>query len=81
MKLFAKKTQQVPASYRPVLEATEVLDLFTRMTLHQQCALLRLLSRNLLIESQGDVLMGYDFEYNVEGAMIVARDVDGVIEA
>ena len=71
MKLF-KKEAAVPHTYRPVLEATEVLELFARMTLHQQAALLRLMSRNLMIEIDGEVNMGYDFDYNVAGAMIVA---------
>lgn len=62
----------MPQSYRPVLEATEVLELFARMTLHQQAALMRLMSRNLMIEIDGEVNMGYDFDYNVAGAMIVA---------
>ena len=62
----------MPPPYRPVLEATEVLELFARMTLHQQAALLRLMSRNLMIEIDGEVNMGYDFDYNVAGAMIVA---------
>jgi hypothetical protein len=42
------------------------------MTLHQQAALMRLMSRNLMIEIDGEVNMGYDFDYNVAGAMIVA---------
>ena len=71
MKLF-KKEASVPQSYRPVLEATEVLELFARMPLHQQAALMRLMSRNLMIEIDGEVNMGYDFDYNVAGAMIVA---------
>ena len=71
MKLF-KKGASGPQTYRPVLEATEVLELFARMTLHQQAALLRLMSRNLMIEIDGEVNMGYDFDYNVAGAMIVA---------
>ena len=71
MKLF-KNGASVPQTYRPVLEATEVLELFARMTLHQQAALLRLMSRNLMIEIDGEVNMGYDFDYNVAGAMIVA---------
>ena len=71
MKLF-KKEASVRQSYRPVLEATEVLELFARMTLHQQAALMRLMSRNLMIEIDGEVNMGYDFDYNVAGAMIVA---------
>ena len=62
----------MPQTYRPVLEATEVLELFARMTLHQQAALMRLMSRNLMIEIDGEVNMGYDFDYNVAGAMIVA---------
>ena len=71
MKLF-KKGASVPQTYRPVLEAPEVLELFARMTLHQQAALLRLMSRNLMIEIDGEVNMGYDFDYNVAGAMILA---------
>jgi len=75
MKLF-KKEASVPQSYRPVLEATEVLELFARMTLHQQAALMRLMSRNLMIDLDGQMLMGYDFDYNVAGAMIVASSSD-----
>ena len=75
MKLF-KKEASVPQSYRPVLEATEVLELFARMTLHQQAALMRLMSRNLMIEMNGELHMGYDFDWNVDAAMIVATPAD-----
>jgi len=70
------KTKAVPQSYRPVLEAREVIDLFGRLTMHQQAALMRLMSRNLMIEVDGGALMGYDLGYEVEGAMIVAREAE-----
>ena len=79
MKLF-KKEASVPQSYRPVLEASEVLELFARMTLHQQAALLRLMSRNLMIDIDGEINMGYDFDYNVDGAMIIAHPAEPEIE-
>ena len=44
--------------------------------MHQQAALMRLMSRNLMIEVDGGALMGYDLGYEVEGAMIVAREVE-----
>ena len=54
------------------MEAQEVIDLFSRMTLHQQAALMRLTSRNLMIDLNGEFHMGYDFDWNVHGAMIIA---------
>ena len=71
MNLFGKK-KQVPQTYRPVMEAQEVIDLFSRMTLHQQAALMRLMSRNLIIELPSDSAMGYELDWNVDGALIVA---------
>jgi len=59
-----------------VADAGEVIDLFSRMTLHQQAALLRLCSRNLMIDVEGDFHMGYDFDWNVSGAMIIASPAD-----
>ena len=53
MNPFKRKPTQIPQSYRPVADASEVIDLFGRMTLHQQAALLRLCSRNLMIEMNG----------------------------
>ena len=73
MNLFKKKPAQIPQSYRTVADAAEVIDLFGRMTLHQQAALLRLCSRNLIIEIAGELHMGYDFDWDVDAAMIVAR--------
>ena len=77
MKLFKKlkpKEKSVPQSYRPVLEAQEVIDLYSRLTLHQQAALMRLISRNLEINVGGDTFMGYELDYNVVGAIISATE-------
>jgi len=74
--IFRKKPTQIPQSYRPVADAGEVIDLFSRMTLHQQAALLRLCSRNLMIDFDGEFHMGYDFDWNVSGAMIIASPAD-----
>tara|TARA_S200002703_G_scaffold11550_1_gene10502 strand:+ start:703 stop:939 length:237 start_codon:yes stop_codon:yes gene_type:complete len=77
MKIFktmTKKQKQVPQSYRPVLEAQEVIDLFSRLTLHQQAALMRLISRNLEVEIDGEKVMGYDLDYEVVGAVILASE-------
>ena len=71
---MAKKQKQVPQSYRPVLEAQEVIDLFSRLTLHQQAALMRLISRNLEVEVAGEKVMGYDLDYEVVGAVILASE-------
>ena len=74
--IFRKKPTQIPQSYRPVADAGEVIDLFSRMTLHQQAALLRLCSRNLMIDFDGEFHMGYDFDWNVSGAMIIASPAE-----
>ena len=68
-----KKKKGTPQSYRPVMDANEVIELFSRLTLHQQAALCRLISRNLALDmGDDDVIMGYDLDWNVVGAMIVA---------
>ena len=66
----------MPQSYRPVLEAKEVIELFSRLTLHHQAALLRLISRNLVINVDGENHMGYDFDYEVDGAIVLARPAE-----
>jgi|TARA_R110000765_G_scaffold81896_2_gene159946 hypothetical protein len=78
VRLFGKPpSRPVPQSYMPVLESSEVIDLYARLTLHQQAALLRLLSRNVVIDLGEDVrYMGYEFEYNVVGAMISVTPSD-----
>ena len=72
-KLLGKK--EVPQTYKPVLEAPEVIDLFSRLTLHQHTALLRLISRNLELDINGETIMGLELEYEVVGAMIKATEV------
>jgi hypothetical protein len=76
IKLFGKKARPVPQSYQPVLEAKEVIALFSRLTLHHQAALLRLISRNLVINIDGETHMGYDFDYEVDGAVVLARPAE-----
>ena len=66
----------MPQSYQPVLEAKEVIALFSRLTLHHQAALLRLISRNLVINIDGEAHMGYDFDYEVDGAVVSARSAE-----
>lgn len=72
MSLFkkAKEDRVLPQSYRPQLGANEVIELFSRMTLHQQAALLRLMSRNLVVEIDGETTMGFELDYEVDGALI-----------
>ena len=76
MKLFKSKEKKVPQAYQPVLESMEIIDLFSRMTLHQQAALLRLCSRNLMIDVEGEFHMGYDVDWNVSGARIIASPAE-----
>lgn len=73
MKLFSQKTRAVPQTYQPVLEAAEIIELFSRLTLHHQAALLRLISRNLVVEIDGEQHMGFEFDYGVDGAMVSMR--------
>ena len=72
MNFFGKKRKEIPQTYQPVLEAKEVIELFGRTTLHQQAALLRLISRNIAIDVDGQVTMGYELDWGVQGALIVA---------
>jgi hypothetical protein len=81
MNLFSKKPRAVPQTYQPVLEAAEVIELFSRLTLHHQAALLRLISRNLIIEVDGDQHMGFEFDYGVDGAMVSMRPLTSEPEA
>jgi len=74
--LFGKKAKTLPQSYQPVLEAKEVVVLFSRLTLHHQAALLRLISRNLVINVNGESHMGYEFDYDVDGAIVLAQSAE-----
>jgi len=68
------KTKSTPQSYRPVMEAQEIVDVFSRTTLHQQAALLRLISRNVIINVDGQDIHGLDLDYEVDGAIIKATE-------
>jgi len=74
LKKFMSGNKDVPQAYKPVIEAPEVVELFSRLTLHHQTALLRLISRNLEIEINGESTMGYEMDYEVVGAMIKATE-------
>jgi hypothetical protein len=77
MKLFKSimvKDKSTPQSYRPVMDAQEIIDVFSRTTLHQQAALLRLISRNVIINVEGQDIHGLDLDYEVEGAIIKATE-------
>ena len=73
MKLFKRK-KSVSQPYQPVLAAKEVIALFSRLTLHHQAALMRLISRNLVIQVDGEQYMGYEFNYDVDSAVILAHE-------
>ena len=49
---------------------SEIVELFSRLTLHHQTALLRLISRNVVMEIDGKTIMGYEMEFDVKGAVI-----------
>ena len=66
--------KDVPQTYKPVVEAPEVVELYSRLTLHHQTALLRLISRNLEIKIGDESLMGYEMDFEVVGAMIKATE-------
>jgi hypothetical protein len=52
-KAFKKK--QTPVSYQ-IEHPNEVVELFSRLTLHHQVALLRLMSRNLMVNVNGALI-------------------------
>ncbi len=78
MRIFKKKA--LPQSYQPVLQAQEIIDVFSRLTLHHQAALLRLISRNMVIQVGGRNNMGYEFKYEVDGAVIVVSPESDWVE-
>jgi hypothetical protein len=78
MSIFKKKA--LPQSYQPVLQAQEIIDVFSRLTLHHQAALLRLISRNMVIQVGGKNNMGYEFKYEVDGAVIVVSPESDWVE-
>jgi hypothetical protein len=71
MNIFKQK-KILPPTYREPLEAAEIIQLFGQLTLHQQAALMRLMSRNLVIKTDSEEIMGYELDFNVDGALVAA---------
>ena len=72
LKNLFNKDKQLPTTYQDKLQPQEVLDLFSRLTLHHQAALLRLISRNLVFKLDDESIFGYEMDFKVNGAMIEA---------
>lgn len=66
-KIFQKK--QLPVSYQ-IEHPSEIVELFSRLTLHHQTALIRLISRNLVMNIDDETIMGYEMNFDVKGAVI-----------
>ena len=49
---------------------SDIVELFSRFNLHHQTALLRLISRNVVMEIDGKTIMGYEMDFDVKGAVI-----------
>ena len=73
---WQKRRKTLAATYEPPMGADEIIDLFSRTTLHHQAALLRLISRNLILETEDGPLMGIDFDFDVDKAVIVGRPTE-----
>ena len=73
---WQKRRKTLAATYEPQMGADEISDPFSRTTLHHQAALLRLISRNLILETEDGPLMGIDFDFDVDKAVIVGRPTD-----
>ena len=71
MNIFKQK-KMPPPTYREPLEAAEIIQLFGQLTLHQQAALMRLMSRTLVIRTGNHEIMGYELDFNVDGALVAA---------
>jgi len=71
-----KRRKTLAATYEPPVGAEEIIALFSRTTLHHQAALLRLISRNLILQTKEGPLMGIDFDFDVDKAVIVGKPVD-----
>ena len=79
--MFNKKEtkKQTPVSYE-ITHTSEVVDLFGKLNLHHQTALLRLISRNLVVTINGESAMGYEMNFEVNGALIEADNLDQTSE-
>ena len=69
----SKKQKQVVAS-KEIEHPSEVLEMFNRMNLFHQTAMLRSIARNLMVNIDGEVIMGHELNFDVYGAMIEATN-------
>ena len=68
--MFGKKSKKdLPESYE-IEDPKEIISMFTKLNLHHQVALLRLISRNILLAVDDKTFIGLEFEYDVDGALI-----------
>lgn len=67
--IIKRKPKNLPESYE-IKDPKEIIDIFTKLNLHHQVALLRLISRNILFEIDDKTFIGLEFEYDVDGALI-----------
>jgi len=70
-KLNHKSKKTLPESYE-IEHPNEVVELFSRLNLHHKVALLRLISRDLMVNINGETTMGYEMNFEVNGALIEA---------
>ena len=73
-----KKT--LPESYE-IEHPNEVVELFSRLNLHHKVALLRLISRDLMVIINGETTMGYEMNFDVNGALIEATTDESTSES
>ena len=80
--MFGKRTKkkQEAVSYQ-IEHPKEILELFSRLTLHHQVALLRLISRTMIRDIGEEPIMGYEMNYEVDGAFIKANADEDLSEA
>ena len=72
--IFGKKeTEKRPVSYE-IAHPNDVIEWFGKLTLHHQAALMRLMSRNLIVTINDETAMGYDMNFEVVGAIIEAKN-------
>jgi len=74
-KLNHKSKKTLPESYE-IEHPNEVVELFSRLNLHHKVALLRLISRDLMVNINGETTMGYEMNFEVNGALIEATTED-----
>ena len=79
--MFGKRlTEKQESVSLQVEHPKEILDLFSRLTLHHQVALRRLTSRNIILDVGEHTIMGYEMNFEVDGAFIKASADEDLYE-